>query len=339
MSKTLLVTGGAGFVAHHVIEYFLDNTDWKIISLDRLDFSGNLNRLHEITKNRTDKNRVSVVHHDLRAPINSQIAKNLGNVNIILHLAAASHVTRSIQFPLEFVESNINGTVNLLEYARTLDNLERFFYFSTDEVFGPAIPNKKFTEFDRFNATNPYSASKAAGESMCVAYHNTYNLPIYISHTMNIIGERQNPEKYVPMVIKKILNDDPITIHYNSKTNEIGSRCYLHAKDVADAIYFILNLPEIKYDEHHFGGKCPKFNVASTIQYDNLEIATKIALSLNKNIKIEMIDPFIDRPGHDFSYQISGEYLNKLGWSPKISIDTRLPELTSWYANNQDWLK
>ena len=334
----VLVTGGAGLIGHHVIEYLLDNTDYNIVSLDRLDFSGNLNRIHEIIKDRTDKHRFRVVHHDLRAAISSQIADNIGPINIILHIGAASHVTRSIQFPMEFVENNIVGTVNLLEYARTIKNLKRFIYFSTDEVFGPAVGEHQFSEYDRMNPTNPYSASKAGGEVMCVAYQNTYNLPIYITHTMNVYGERQNPEKFIPMILKKIANDENITIHYNSKTGNCGSRCYLHAKDVASALLFILKLPEITpYDV--LGGKCPKFNIAADKQYDNLEILKIIQNSLSTRVSYKLVDPNIDRPGHDFSYAISGDYLRKLGWSPSMTVEERLPKVAEWYMNNPSWLK
>mgnify|MGYP006266774723 CR=1 FL=1 len=334
----VLLTGGAGFIGHHIIEYLLENTDWNIISLDRLDFSGNLNRINEVVNEHEKKARVRVVHHDLRASISPQIADILGDVNIILHVAASSHVTRSIKFPMEFVENNIIGTVNLLEYSRTLKNLKRFIYFSTDEVFGPAISGYKFTEYDRMNPTNPYSASKAGGELMCVSYQNTYNLPIYITHTMNVYGERQNPEKFIPMVLKKISNDERLIIHYNSKTGEIGSRCYLHAKDVASALLFILNLPEAT-PYNFLGGKCPKFNIAADKQYSNLEVVAIIADALNIDVKYDKIDPNIDRPGHDFSYAISGNYLRELGWCPSMTLEERLPMVARWYFENKNWLK
>ena len=334
----VLVTGGAGFIGHHVIEYLLDNTSYNIVSLDRLDFSGNLNRINEVIKDRTDKSRVRVVHHDLRAAISPQIADTIGPIDIILHIGAASHVTRSIQFPMEFVENNIVGTVNLLEYARTCKNLKRFIYFSTDEVFGPAVGAYTFEEYDRMNPTNPYSASKAAGEVMCVSYQNTYNLPIYITHTMNVYGERQNPEKFIPMVLKKIANGDEIIVHHDSKSGKIGSRCYLHAKDVASALLFILKLDEQK-PYSIMGGSCPKFNIAADKQYDNLQIVKLISGALGVRLSYKLVDPNIDRPGHDFSYAISGDYLRKLGWCPSMTVEERLPLVAEWYMNNSNWLK
>lgn len=334
----LLITGGAGFVGHHVIDYFLKNTEYDIISLDRLDFSGNLNRIHQILKSHSaeNKKRVKIVYHDLRAEFNQQLIDDLGNIEVILHLAASSHVTRSIKYPLEFVTSNILGTANLLEYARVLPNLKRMIYFSTDEVFGPAVDNVAFTEYDRYNSSNPYSASKAAAEELCVAYKNTYKLPIYITHTMNIYGERQNPEKYIPMCMEKIKRGEKLTIHYNQKTNEIGTRCYLHAQDVADALLFLLNLKEITPHKNSRGGHCPKFNVSSNNKIDNLEIAKIISEEMNVELKYELTDPNAERPGHDFSYSISGDYMRSLGWEPKFSTKDRIRQLAQWYMNGED---
>ena len=181
--KRVLITGGAGFIAHHLIHYLIKNTNWEIVSLDRLDYSGNLNRLNNIMSNleETDKKRLKVVFHDLKSEINPWIRKEMGDINIILHLAAGSHVDRSIDYPLEFVMDNVVGTANILEYARIINNsnnLERFIYFSTDEIFGPAPSGIDYKENDRYNSTNPYSATKAGGEELAVAYENTYGLPI-----------------------------------------------------------------------------------------------------------------------------------------------------------------
>jgi len=209
-----MITGGAGFIAHHVIDHILRTTDWTIVTLDRLDFSGNLNRLKEVIDQFDEpvRRRVEIVYHDLKAEINPQIATMLGNVNVVLHLAAGSHVDRSIEFPMEFVMDNVVGTVNVLNYARTLKNLEKFVYFSTDEVFGPAPVGVKYGEYDRYNSTNPYSAAKAGGEEMCVAFENTYKMPIVITHTMNVFGERQHPEKFIPLFIQRARDKEMVRI-------------------------------------------------------------------------------------------------------------------------------
>ena len=183
--KRVLITGGAGFIAHHLIGQILKNTQWEIVSLDRLDYSGNLNRLHDLmmTFEPEVRKRVRIVHHDLKAELNPLIRSDIGEVDAVLHLAAGSHVDRSIDYPMEFVLDNVVGTCNILEFARTCKNLERFIYFSTDEIFGPAPDGIKYEENDRYNSTNPYSATKAGGEELAVAYQNTYKLPVFITHT------------------------------------------------------------------------------------------------------------------------------------------------------------
>jgi dTDP-glucose 4,6-dehydratase len=260
--KRALVTGGAGFIAHHLISQILKNTDWEVVTLDRLDFSGNLNRLQDVLKDFSveDRSRVRVVFHDLKAAVNPLIAADIGKVDYILHLAAGSHVDRSIEYPMEFVMDNVVATCNILDYARGLDNLERFVYFGTDEVFGPAPDGILYGENDRYNSTNPYSATKAGGEELAVAFENTYKMPVYITHTMNVFGQRQHPEKYIPMCIKRIRDGETITIHSDPTKKIPGSRHYIHAEDVADALLFLLDQPPVV--ESNWGGaKCPKFNI------------------------------------------------------------------------------
>jgi len=341
--KRVLITGGAGFIAHHLIYYLLKKTDWSIVSLDRLDYSGNLNRLNDILSELSEKqkSRVKVVYHDLKSEINPWITKEIGKVDLILHLAAGSHVDRSIDYPMEFVLDNVVGTANILEYARRVnqsDKLERFIYFSTDEVFGPAPKGVDYKENDRYNSTNPYSATKAGGEELAVAYENTYKLPIYITHTMNVFGERQHPEKFIPMCIKKIRDGESVTIHSDKSKKVPGSRHYIHAEDVAEAIYFILT--NKLNDEIDFGGaKCPKFNIVGSEELDNLELAKIIAESQGKKLKYEMVDFHSSRPGHDLRYSLSGEKMKKLGWQPSIKLTERIKQVVDWSLNNENWIE
>ena len=340
MSKRVLVTGGAGFIAHHIIERIIKTTDWSVVCLDRLDFSGNLNRLHDVMQEfgTEDQKRVEVVYHDLKAELNPMISDMLGDVNIVLHLAAGSHVDRSIEFPMEFVMDNVVGTVNLLNYSRTLKNLERFVYFSTDEVFGPAPKGVWYKERDRYNATNPYSAAKAAGEEMCVAFENTYSMPIVITHTMNVFGERQHPEKYIPLCIQKARDGETVTIHANPEKTEAGTRHYIHAKDVADGMMFILDLDCSNLETDFGGAKCPKFNLVGPEEVDNLTLARMIAAAQGKELKYEMVDFHSARPGHDLRYAMSGEYLKSLGWEPTIKLSDRIKEVVEWTLANERWL-
>ena len=342
MSKNVLVTGGAGFVAHHVIHLLLKNTDWNIVSLDRLDFSGNLNRLSDMMNefDAETRKRVKVVFHDLRAELNPLVRREIGKIDYVLHLAAGSHVDRSIEFPMEFVQDNVVGTCNILNYARDLDGLERFIYFSTDEVFGPAPNGVDYGERDRYNSSNPYSATKAGGEELAVAFENTYKMPIYITHTMNVFGQRQHPEKYIPMCIRKVNDGETITIHSDSTRTIPGSRHYIHAADVADAMLFLLQLdPTIKLVEDYGGAKCPKFNLVGAEEINNLDLANLIAQAQGKELKYDMVDFHSSRPGHDLRYSLSGEYMKSLGWEPKIALSERISQVVQWTLANERWLR
>ena len=338
--KKVLITGGAGFIAHHIIAHILKNTDWEIVTLDRLDISGNLNRLHEILNQLSiqEKRRLKIVFHDLKAEINSQISSQIGKPDIILHLAAASHVDRSIVYPMEFVQDNVIGTVNLLDFSRTLKNLERFVYFSTDEIFGNAPTGVSYKEYDRYNSTNPYSASKAAAEEFCVAYENTYKLPIYITHTMNVFGERQHPEKFIPMVIQRVRDAQKVFVHSNEEKTKAGSRHYIHAEDVADGLMFILNLKNYKHKGDFGNASCPKFNLVGPEEIDNLSLAQSIAKIQSKELIYELIDNHSSRPGHDLRYSLSPELLKTLGWEPKIKLSIRIEEVVNWSLKNKHWL-
>ena len=339
MSKRILITGGAGFIAHHVIDKILSNTDWEIITLDRLDFSGNLNRLNEVVMAypESERKRVKVIHHDLKAEINPEIAASIGRVDYISHLAAGSHVDRSITYPLEFVMDNVVGTAHILDYARKLDNLERFAYFSTDEVFGPAPKGINYKENDRYNSTNPYSATKAGAEELVVAFENTYGLPSLITHTMNVFGERQNPEKYIPMVIKKVRDNENVTVHANSEKTIAGSRHYIHAEDVSDALLFLFKHDISSMKPDSTGAKCQKFNIVGKDEIDNLALARFIAKIQNKSLKYEMIDFHSQRPGHDLRYALDGSKMAAMGWTPQPAFE-RLEQTINWTLKNDRWL-
>lgn len=339
MSKKILITGGAGFIAHHVVDKILSTTDWEIITLDRLDFSGNLNRLNEVVSAypKSEQKRVRVVHHDLKAELNPEISALIGKVDYISHLAAGSHVDRSITYPLEFVMDNIVGTANILDYARKLDHLERFAYFSTDEIFGPAPRGINYKENDRYNSTNPYSATKAGAEELVVAFENTYGLPSLITHTMNVFGERQNPEKYIPMVIKKARDGDVVTVHANSEKTIAGSRHYIHAEDVADALLFLYNYDISSMKPDNTGAKCQKFNIVGKDEIDNLQLAKFIAKTQDKDLIYEMVDFHSQRPGHDLRYALDGSKMEKMGWIPKSAYE-QLETTINWTLENDRWL-
>ena len=337
--KTALITGGAGFIAHHLIARILKDTDWNIVTLDRLDYSGNLNRLNDILQydcTEEERKRVRVVFHDLKAELNPLVRKEIGKVDYVLHLAAGSHVDRSIDYPMEFVMDNVVGTCNILDFARSQD-IERFLYFGTDEVFGPAPDCIKYKEDDRYNSTNPYSASKAGGEELAVAYENTYKLPVYVTHTMNVFGERQHPEKYIPMCIRKARDGDVVTVHSDRTKTVAGSRHYIHADDVASAVLFLLNY-QGTFAPTWGNAKCPKFNIVGSEELDNLELAKIIADAQGKELRYEMVDFHSSRPGHDLRYALDGSKMRDLGWTPARSVRDRIAQVTNWTLENDRWL-
>ena len=337
--KTALITGGAGFIAHHLIARILKDTDWNIVTLDRLDYSGNLNRLNDILEYECtpeQRKRVRVVWHDLKAELNPLVRKEIGKVDYVLHLAAGSHVDRSIDYPMEFVMDNVVGTCNILDFARSQD-IERFLYFGTDEVFGPAPDGIKYKEDDRYNSTNPYSASKAGGEELAVAYENSYNLPVSVTHTMNVFGERQHPEKYIPMCIRRARDGDVITVHSDKTKTVAGSRHYIHADDVSSAVLFLLNYKGT-FAPTWGNAKCPKFNIVGSEELNNLELAQIIADAQGKELKYEMVDFHSSRPGHDLRYALDGSKMKELGWIPAKSVRDRIAQVTNWTLQNERWL-
>jgi len=324
----VLITGGAGFIGHHMIEHILKNTDWKIVTLDRLDSSGTLERLPSMDIWESEKRRVTIVHHDLKAELNNHVRGKIGKVNYILHLAAASHVDRSIKDPLAFVMDNVVGTCNLLNYARDLAMLDLFLYFSTDEVFGTAPEGIEYKEWDRYKSGNPYAATKAGAEELCLAFHNTYKMPIIISHTMNVFGERQAPEKMIPMCIRKIRDNELIQVHADKTLTKAGSRFYIHARNVADSTLFVLSK----------GESGEKYNIVGELEIDNEELVWKISNIMQKTPKYELVDFHSSRPGHDLRYALDGRRMTTMGWKLLVDFEDSLTKTVGWYLRHQEWL-
>ena len=328
MTKNIMITGGCGFIGHHLVEYVLDNTDWNVIVIDKLSYaSRGLDRLRE--NNSLENQRVRVFPIDFTLSFSDGVRREIGNnVNIIAHLGAETHVDNSIKFPKECFHNNITGTVELLEYARGLKNLETFFYFSTDEVFGPAPENIAFKEWDRHKPTNPYSSSKSSAESICLAYSNTYNLPLMIVNNMNVFGERQHSEKFIPGTMKKILSREKILIHSDKTKTQPGSRFYIYAKNVCASLVFLL--------ENGTHGE--KYHVVGEREVDNLELATLIAKYMNKDFEYELVDFHSNRPGHDLRYAIEDLNLNNLGWVNPLNFEESLRKTVEWTMQNKNWL-
>lgn len=322
-----LITGGAGFIGSHVVQCILENSDDEIVIIDRLDCSGNLNRLVEIGCKDQYANRVKFIYHNLRSEINHLLAAQIGKVDVVLHIGAATHVDRSIENPMEFVLDNVVATTNVLDFARKHE-VEKMLYFSTDEVFGPAPDGTAYKEWDRYNSGNPYSATKAGAEELCLAYHNTYGLPVMITHTMNVFGPRQHPEKFIPSTIKKVRNGDVVTIHANKEKTKAGSRFYIDVRNVADAVMFVLQR----------GKAGDKYNIVGEKEVDNLELAMLIAEAQMLPLQHEMVDFHSSRPGHDLRYALDGSKLASMGWKPQVDFENSLFSTVGWTLEHPQWL-
>jgi len=324
--KKVLLTGIAGFVGHHVLEEILKTTDWDVVGLARLNFAGEMKRITDvdILKNEEYANRVKFVYHDLKFDVNPGLVEDIGSLDYVIHLAANSHVDRSITHPKEFFMDNVIGTVNLLEYCRKHNPNAKFINFGTDEVFGPAPHGYDFKENDRFRPSNPYSAAKAGQICAGHSYFVTYGMPIISTYTMNIFGERQNPEKLVSKSIKNIIDDNPIPIHCkldkNGEVEYVGERHWLHARNAANAVIYILKN----------GTPGEHYNVVGDTEMTNDEMVKHIGEFMGKEPKLEYVDFHKTRPGHDRRYALDGTKLKELGWVPPLDFETSLKKTIEW---------
>lgn len=340
--KKIVLTGGAGFVCSHVFEHFLRTTNWEIVLLDKLSYSSNgLDRIRDIEAFNDTKNseRVKMFAVDLQLPLSEGVKKEIGEVDYILNLASESHVDRSIKNPVEFIENNVKLMLNMLEWARELKGLKKFIQFSTDEVYGTAPEGVDYKEGDRHNSGNPYSASKDCQEAICRAYSNTYGLPINMTNAMNIIGERQHPEKFVPICIRKILNGETIQIHANEDLTEAGKRHYLHARNIAQALHFILEKTDESLDK--VDASKGQWNIVGDMEISNDKLARMIGEILGIEPKIELVSFHSSRPGHDLRYSLNGDKIKEAGFNYPKSFEESLRKLVEWTTKkeNEKWLK
>lgn len=346
MAKTILITGGAGFVGHHCVEHVLKNTDWDIVILDALTYAGNMNRITELVENfygkmgvnKNDKNtgievlgfdRVKFVWHDLRAPISINIQKLIGNPDYCIHFAAESHVDRSLEDSIPFANSNVVGTANLLEYLKSQPKCKTLI-FSTDEVFGPAPEGIYFKEGDTFKPSNPYAAAKCGEEMMAYSFAHAFGLPISIVRSTNILGEAQHPEKFLPKTIKAILSNEKVVLHGRSRT-DLSTRCWIHARNVADGLLFLLEKAESK-EFYNIAGE--EKNILEMADWICEEVKGR---KLNDD-EIEFVDYHTARPGHDKRYALDGTKMKQLGWVPPVDLESSLKKTVKWTLNNEKWL-
>jgi dTDP-glucose 4,6-dehydratase len=350
--RNILITGAAGFVAAHVIEHLLKNTQDNLVGCDSLTYAGTWDRLRDVSLNGIsafEHPRFKPLQYDFRLPAEPNLVKELQYITHVIHMGAESHVDSSISDPMRFVQANVVGTVNMLELARKLPNLKQFIYFSTDEVFGPASVDKMdfkgYSEYDRHDPKNPYAATKSAGEQMVNAYANTYSLPCSITNGMNIFGERQHPEKFIPLCIRRALEGGTINVHASADKKTAGMRTYIHGRNVADALLFVLNF---KDDVNYHVREPSRFNIVGEQEVDNLALAKMInelviELAPLNGLKpvganFELVDFHSSRPGHDLRYALDGWKLRSIGWTPPKTFDESLRNTVKWTLENSKWL-
>ncbi len=333
MSKKILITGGAGFIGSHVIRLFVNKyPDYTIINLDALTYAGNLENLKDIELH---KNYRFIKANILDAAVLDQIFQEQ-QITDVIHLAAESHVDRSILSPLDFVYTNIIGTVNLLNAAKKAwaDNMQEhlFYHISTDEVFGSLGDTGFFTETTAYDPRSPYSASKASSDHFVRAYHETYHLPSIVSNCSNNYGPNHFPEKLIPLFIHNIIEKKPLPVYGDG----LYTRDWLYVKDHARAIDTIF----------HQGKPGETYNIGGFNEWKNIDLVKLLCalmdqkLGRTKGESEQLITYVKDRPGHDRRYAIDASKIKKqFGWEPSVTFEQGLSETIDWYLNNTEWLQ
>lgn len=330
--KRVLLTGACGFIGSHFVEAILKTTDWLLVGLDRIDETSSLRRVLETDAYHIHADRFRFVWHDLRAAINDSVDQEIGPVDYVLHLAAGTHVDRSITDPASFVMDNVLGTTHLLDWARHRDlsgwPLDLFVNFSTDEVFGHAPGDIAFVEQDPFRPRNPYSASKAAAVELGDSYRNTYGVPVLTTFCMNAFGERQHVEKYVPLLVRKIMIGEHVEIHADPTRTHAARRSYIHARNIWNVIHLLIDKGE--------AGQ--RYNITGEREVDCLELAQMVAGILGMPLDYSLVDFHSGRPGHDLRYALNGDKLAAMGVTMPVTFESSLEKTVKWFAAHPEWL-
>ena len=331
----VLMTGIGGAVGAHVMVHLLKNTDWKVIGLDSFRQKGYRDRIIDFTKDHPEwQERLEVHQVDLACPISNTLKEKIGPVDYILHLAAISDVQYSVENPRYTVMNNVESTVTMLDYAKENPH-KAFIYFSTDEVYGPTRKGEAHKEWDVMRPSNPYAASKGMGELIAHAYWRAGWVKLILTNTMNNFSETQSPSKYPAMIQRKLQKGETVTVHGNE--NEIGSRFYIHSRNVADAVLYILRkLPPTLHKQGEID-EPDRYHIVGTEQLNNLELAQLIAELMGKTLIYELVDFHKDNPAHDIHYGMQDNKLRAAGWKPPLDLKTSLKNTIEWQEKNPEW--
>lgn len=330
------LSGAGGFVGHHVLEHLLVNTDWHIIATDSFRHKGKTDRLVQVLDAHAEnwEGRVTVITHDLTAPFSEQAIRRIGEVDYMIAMASESSVDRSITDPVPFVRNNVNVILSTLELARELKP-KAFLVVSTDEVYGPVHAGQApHPEWDAMVPSNPYSASKVAQEAICISYWRTYGTPLIITNLMNVYGERQEAEKYLPMTIRAVSRGETLKIH--GAPGNIGSRHYIHARNAASAWLFLLQ--NTVPSAFPVAERPDRYNIGGSVPTSNLDLAQEVARILGKPLHYELTDFHSARPGHDPHYGLEMGKLAALGWKSPVEFSESLERMVRWTVRNPEWM-
>ena len=331
----ILVTGGCGFIGTNLVRHLLADTQHHVVNLDKLTYAGNPQSLADIS----DSPRYDFVQADIADPGDVSRVVSAVAPDAIMHLAAESHVDRSIDGPSEFIQTNVVGTFNLLDSAlRHFQSLNesqqqafRFLHVSTDEVYGSLGDTGLFTETTAYDPHSPYSATKAASDHLARAWKSTYGLPVLVTNCSNNYGPYQFPEKLLPLMIIKCLNEEPLPVYGKG----LNVRDWLYVEDHASALRTVLENGE-PGETYNVGGNSERRNIDLVHALCNIMDDVRLRKSGKKHA--DLITYVTDRPGHDFRYAIdSSKIQNELGWRPKHTLEAALGETVQWYLNHRDW--
>ena len=332
MQKKIIITGGAGFIGSHVVRHFVTKyPEYTIINLDKLTYAGNLENLKDIET----ASNYSFIQLDIVDSVAIQTFFEKEQPDAIIHLAAESHVDRSISNPMEFVMTNVIGTTNLLNAAKHIWGNRKdvlFYHVSTDEVYGTLGETGKFTESTPYSPNSPYSASKASSDHLVRAYYETYHIPVKISNCSNNYGSHHFPEKLIPLFINNIKNNKPLPVY--GKGDNI--RDWLFVEDHAKAIDVIF----------HDGKVGDTYNIGGNNEWKNIDLIKLLCKIMDSKLNREsgtsekLISYVTDRAGHDFRYAIdSSKLMSQLGWMPSVTFEEGLEKTVDWFLTNENWLQ
>lgn len=330
----VLLTGAAGFLGSHCLRLLLQQTDWEIVCPVTFQHRGLPERLSAVVSGKRQWRRVTIVKCDLSSPIPDTTREKIGPIDYIINYAAESHVSRSIIDPVPFIKNNVDIALSVLEFARQAKP-KIFMHISTDEVYGSAPEGYAHPEWDAIMPSSPYSASKAAQEAIAISYWRAYGVPVVFVNCMNLIGEMQDPEKYVSMIINKVLRGEKLTVHV-APDGRLGARFYMHARVLADAVLFLIRRGNVATLDHDTA-RPDRWNVVGDQELDNLELAQMVAKLLDRELIYEFQDFNVERPGHDRRYALDGSKLAAAGWTAPVTFEESLRELVQWALVNPMW--